>query len=203
MVLVACSAQNLDRVVTVFRAARRTGRSLVIDAYSAEILLAANRASIPAPTAAWPDVKVFVPHKQRRMLASGGRGALVNKYRHARIWPENLHLQSPKLVSIVGPWMLEELAQLGSLKGAGVIWSQWEGYLKNGPASSFKTPCGDLGLSFRQIHTSGHASIPDLKRLVVAMSPKRLVPIHTFFPDQFPSLFNNVVPVKDGHWLEV
>jgi len=29
-------------------------------------------------------------------------------------------------------------------------------------------------------HTSGHADIADLKRLVKALSPKRLVPIHSF-----------------------
>lgn len=40
MALVACSAQNIDRVVTVFRAAKQTGRTLIIDAYAAEVLSA-------------------------------------------------------------------------------------------------------------------------------------------------------------------
>ncbi|MGO8476311.1 hypothetical protein [Rhizobium leguminosarum] len=33
MVLVACSAQNIDRVVSVYRAAKRSGRQLLVDAY--------------------------------------------------------------------------------------------------------------------------------------------------------------------------
>ena len=40
MALVACSAQNIDRVVTVYRAAKRTGRTLIVDAYAAEVLKA-------------------------------------------------------------------------------------------------------------------------------------------------------------------
>lgn len=31
--LVACSAQNIDRVVSVYRAAKRSGRQLLVDAY--------------------------------------------------------------------------------------------------------------------------------------------------------------------------
>jgi ribonuclease J len=34
MALVACSAQNIDRVVTVYRAAKRTGRTLIVDSYA-------------------------------------------------------------------------------------------------------------------------------------------------------------------------
>jgi diguanylate cyclase (GGDEF)-like protein len=38
LVLVHTSAQNVDRIVSIFRAARRTGRRLVIDLYAAAIL---------------------------------------------------------------------------------------------------------------------------------------------------------------------
>jgi ribonuclease J len=34
MALVCCSAQNIDRVVTVYRAAKRTDRTLIIDSYA-------------------------------------------------------------------------------------------------------------------------------------------------------------------------
>jgi ribonuclease J len=33
MALVACSAQNIDRVVTVYRAAKKCGRTLIVDAW--------------------------------------------------------------------------------------------------------------------------------------------------------------------------
>ncbi len=37
-VFVDWSAQNIDRTVSLFRAARRTGRKFVIDLYSADVL---------------------------------------------------------------------------------------------------------------------------------------------------------------------
>ena len=37
MVLVVTSAQNIDRLVTIYRAAKQTGRDLVVDLYSASI----------------------------------------------------------------------------------------------------------------------------------------------------------------------
>ena len=38
IVLVTTSSQNIDRIVTIFRAAKRTNRRLIIDFYTAEIL---------------------------------------------------------------------------------------------------------------------------------------------------------------------
>ena len=37
-VFVAWSAQNIDRTVILYRAAKRTGRTLVIDLYTADVL---------------------------------------------------------------------------------------------------------------------------------------------------------------------
>ena len=47
MALVACSAQNIDRVVTIYRAANRTGRTLIVDAYAAEVLKATGYVQYP------------------------------------------------------------------------------------------------------------------------------------------------------------
>jgi ribonuclease J len=65
IVLVACSAQNIDRIVTIYRAAKRTGRTLVIDAYAAEVLKATGNDNIPKPVQGWPNLAVFIPQWQR------------------------------------------------------------------------------------------------------------------------------------------
>jgi ribonuclease J len=44
MVLACYSPQNIDRVVTMFRAAKRSGRRLVLDLYAAEVAGATGRA---------------------------------------------------------------------------------------------------------------------------------------------------------------
>jgi hypothetical protein len=71
-----------------------------------------------------------------------------------------------------------DLERAGALTGAQVIWSQWQGYLREGPGAHLKAYCESRGMPFEIIHTSGHASVDDLKRLAEAVNPKALVPIH-------------------------
>jgi ribonuclease J len=203
MVLVACSAQNIDRVVTIYRAAKRTGRTLIVDAYAAEVLKATGYDSIPKPVRGWPNIAVFIPQSQRVGLKLKGIAPIVDSYRGFRLWPEQLAEQAPRSVMLFRPWMFRDLERAGTLPGARVIWSQWDGYLKEGLGAQLKAECEARGIPFEIIHTSGHASITDLKRLAAAVSPKALVPIHTFEAERFPELFENVVPRQNGEWWEV
>jgi len=101
------------------------------------------------------------------------------------------------------PWMFPDLDRTKALTGARVIWSQWEGYLREGLGARLKTDCEARGISLEIVHTSGHASVNDLRRLAAAIAPRRLIPIHTSERDLFPALFENVTVVDDGFWLEV
>lgn len=55
-------------------------------------------------------------------------------------------------------------------------------------------------IPMQTIHTSGHASVVDLKRFATAIGAKRLVPIHSFVPERFGDLFDNVERKRDGEW---
>jgi ribonuclease J len=202
--LVACSAQNIDRVVTLYRAAKRTGRTLIVDAYAAEVLKATGQNSIPKPVAGWSNLAVFIPKSQRVQLVKNNIAALVDSYRGFRLWPEQLAEQAPRSVMLFRGWMMRDLDQAKALTGASVFWSQWDGYLSEGSAgAALKADCERRGITFESIHTSGHASPGDLKRLASAVAPKRLIPIHTFEREKFPSLFENVSIHNDGEWIEV
>jgi ribonuclease J len=62
---------------------------------------------------------------------------------------------------------------------------------------------GRHGLGMAVHHTSGHAFIPDLQRLVEALAPRCVVPIHTFGSDRFPEFFPRTEPHPDGEWWVV
>ena len=81
IVLVACSAQNIDRVVTIYRAAKQTERTLIVDAYAAEILKATGYDSIPKPVRGWPNLAVFIPQAQRGHLVRRNIASIVDSYR--------------------------------------------------------------------------------------------------------------------------
>lgn len=203
MALVACSAQNIDRVVTVYRAAKRSGRTLLVDAYAAEVLAATGYASIPKAERGWSNLAVYIPHAQRVHLVRNGVATLVDKYRDFRLWPEQLKNRATQMVMLFRGWMIRDLEYADALSGARVIWSQWDGYLADGAGAKLKDECAKRGIPFETIHTSGHASVPDLKRLATAIAPGRLIPIHTFGRDAFPDLFDNVVLVDDGEWIDL
>ena len=160
MVLVACSAQNIDRVVTIYRAARQTSRTLIVDAYGAEVLKATGNDHIPKPVRGWSDVAVFIPQAQRVHLVTKNIASIVDSYRGFRLWPEELAEQAPRSVMLFRAWMLRDLERARALKGARVIWSQWEGYLHlvSGPRRANASVAGrDRAFHrFAQCFAAGH-----------------------------------------------
>mgnify|MGYP003902074681 CR=1 FL=1 len=55
----------------------------------------------------------------------------------------------------------------------------------------------DPQVAFTYAHTSGHATLDDLKSFAAAINPKVLVPIHTEFSEDYSDHFENVVNVED------
>jgi ribonuclease J len=84
-----------------------------------------------------------------------------------------------------------------------VIYSQWLGYLDGTHAGYFgsnETAAfrSDPAVNFVYAHTSGHATVEDLQKLVEALTPKMLVPVHTESPEDFEKMFSNVKRATDG-----
>src|SRR5207248_8230247 len=65
MALVLFSAQNIDRLVTLYRATLEADRDFVMDLYTASIARVTGNENIPQPGPAWQRVHVYVPLSQR------------------------------------------------------------------------------------------------------------------------------------------
>jgi ribonuclease J len=87
----------------------------------------------------------------------------------------------------------------------------WHGY-KDQPGSTkdFLDFIAGRGMPIKHIHTSGHADLDGLKRMVNAVKPKNLVPIHTFEGEKYKEFFPEtlfpgmkVKIVNDGEMVEV
>lgn len=202
MALVAASAQNIDRMVSLYRACKRGGRTLIIDLYAAEILRATANENIPQSD--WPKIAVYVPHYQRVRIKRDERFDLLEPHKANRIYAEDLKALAGKAAFLFRPAMLTDLDRAGCLGGAAAVWSQWDGYLQQDRGSKVAAEFAARGIPLEHAHTSGHASIGDLKRLADAIAPKMLVPIHTFEPGRFPDHFGpRVVRKEDGDWWEI
>lgn len=201
LALVHTSAQNIDRIVSIIRACKRTGRKLVIDLYTAVILEATGNHNIPQSN--WPDVALFVPQTQRVKIKENAWFDLLKHHAANRIFIEQLQEAPQKSTLLFRPLHQFDLEKGNCLKGATYIYSQWEGYWEQGAYDKLKGWLERNAIPRYSIHTSGHASPGDLKRIVRAIKPGKVVPIHTFFPERYIELFSNVQVYNDNEWWEV
>ncbi|MBN2340880.1 MAG: MBL fold metallo-hydrolase [Deltaproteobacteria bacterium] len=201
LVLVHTSAQNIDRIVSIMRASKRTDRKLVIDLYAAAILEATSNRNIPQSD--WPDVALFVPQAQRVQIKKNAWFALLKHHATNRIYIEHFQEAPKKSTLFFRPLHRFDLERGKCLTGAAYIYSQWEGYWEQGAYNMVKDWLERHAIPRHSIHTSGHASLVDLKKLVAAINPRKVVPIHTFMPERYPELFPNVEAHDDGEWWEV
>ena len=194
------SGQNIDRFVTFFRAAKRAGRKFVVDLYVARILDAIDRRSLPSPRG--PDLRVFLPASMRGKIIRDKRFDLVKPYYARRIYPDEIRKEASKLVMTFRPVMCRDLEKAACLDGARLFYSLWPGYLDRG-SGDIRDWCNEHAVEFEIRHTSGHAGVSAMKQLVGALSPRRLVPIHSFATNRFSEYFDNVWQADDGEWWEI
>lgn len=97
LVLACYSGQNIDRLVTLYRAARRSGRIFVHDLYTATI---ARASGLPKtiPQADWDGVRVFVSLSQRLKVKRSEEFDRINWVRGRPIFAEELAGRTGDLV---------------------------------------------------------------------------------------------------------
>lgn len=202
LVMVAGSAQNVDRLVTCFKAARRTGRVLLVDLYGVAIARATGRATIPGP--GYDGLAVWVPRRQRVLVKEAGQFERVRDVRGIRVFPEQIAAHPERYLIYTTSSSVAELVAAGALTQAGVVvWSMWDGYLDGPSGQRVRTLLDGRGIPMVHHHTSGHATVADLRRFVAAVKPGSIVPIHTEGADRFADLFPAVQVRGDGEWWSV
>jgi ribonuclease J len=187
LIAVAASGQNLDRLVSCFRAARRAGRQLVVDAYQAYVLRQLAPLSPNIPQVDWDDVRVKFAHHQVERLKQAGLFDL------AREMSAHAYVGTPELVAHPGRFLMSVRGSAGVTKlfdAVGpdrvlLVWSMWGGYWERN--ERMRAWAARAGVEPHFIHSGGHAWPEDLERLVAAISPKRRVWVHTDVDDLGPA----------------
>ena len=198
MALVCASAQNIDRIVTLFKAARRSGRRLLIDLYTAAILEATGHASIPQSH--WDGVALYVPEYQAKQIRWRHQKSLLGRHRKHQVTGEGLAEAASQSVLLFRGIHQKDLEAHGALQGARIFYSLWEGYLKQPSGLELQAWADAHGVPLDPLHTSGHASPADLKHFAAGLNPRVVVPIHSFMPKSYGQLFSRVQAHEDGEW---
>jgi ribonuclease J len=203
-VFVCWSAQNIDRTVTLYRACLKSRRTLVVDLYTAEVLeLLADAGHLPRP--GWGNIKVVITRAFARLYKAKGREDFVARMASHGISAGRLAQDERTWVVMIRPSLIRDLADKGVAPSPGDAWSysQWRGYLEQPDGVELKSWFDQGGSKAAHIHTSGHASVAELKAFAAAMKPRKLIPIHGVAWDTQGGGFSNIVRLRDGEPLAI
>ncbi len=198
---ISMSSQNIDRIVSAYKACRKTDSIFVIDIYTAFILDKLRKVSEHIPQFNWKNIRVMFFHPHAEALEKAGYRALLYVYNKKKIKTLEINRSTRRFLVMardnsIFPHIVKDIDDIG---GAKIIYSMWEGYL----TEKFKDYCSKKKLIIEKVHTSGHATVNDLKEFADALKPQELIPIHTFDSEKYPGLFHNVKLLRDREELTI
>lgn len=196
-VFVLQSSANIDRLVQIYKAAKRTNRLLLVDIFTANIL-AQMPSSIPNPET-FKDVKVFYPYwLTQHLFKEENKSSLANKFAKYKLEKPELK-QRTDLCILVRENMLWDIEKRMNYSESSVIYSKWEGYKTDKKVETFLNFFKKNNCEIESIHTSGHADTNTIKDFIKYSTPKKIIPVHTETPKKYVDLFGDiVVEIKDG-----
>lgn len=198
-----CSGQNIDRLVQIYKAAKNSGRKLIVDTYVAYVLEAAHavRETIPSPLHPIEGHDVFrhfVSKNYIDRIAEKESPEIAELY---KLLPQmdarNVGRNPGNYVWIVRPSLLPILKKYKHTPMV-IVTSLWRGYEKE--ESRFMEWIEEHGYDNPYIHTSGHADVDSLQRIVWTLDPQCLIPIHTEAPERFADVYpdRNILFLRDS-----
>lgn len=198
------SGQNIDRLVSFYKAAQTANRTMVVDVYTAEVLdQLKGLARIPHAGHQFERIRVFYPYRLCRRMIREGNSDTLKKFRRWEIKIDEIFRNASSMMMLVRGSMLDDIKSVGNFNGAAFINSMWEGYLHEERMEPMNVWVKDNQMNFYQIHTSGHAGIATLQKVITALKPRLIVPIHTDSPNRYRLLSENVRLLEDGEVLEL
>ena len=203
-VLIQSSSQNIDRIVSFFRAAQRCRKTFVVDVYTANVLYELRQLgnSLPYPSPEFRNIKVFYPYRLTQKIFNEIGEEYAKRFSAQHISKAQIKQNQNNIVMMVRPSMRKDIENCG-LRDGTFIYSLWQGYRQSEYQQQFENALVSAGFELKELHTSGHASVSDIKRLIDSLQPKKVVPIHTMTPDEFSSLSDCVEQKEDGATFKI
>lgn len=189
-IFVLMASTNIDRLVTMYRASKRSGRIFLEDTYTSIITTTAGQ-NIPNPIT-FSDVKTFLPfptEKQYEILQQFGKSKIGRS-----------QIAKKHFTMCVRPSMksyLEHLSKEMKFNNGYLIYSLWEGYQAKPDMAAFLNFAKEKGLSIQTLHTSGHADEKAFNTLIDKVKPKYIIPVHTENASWFEHYNSKVIYSSD------
>ena len=187
--------RNVERLLTFLEVARETGRKLLIlpkDAYLLEAMHLASPERVP-DVANCPDILVY---EDPKVAPRAWERALLDSYGPRVARASDVKSQQGDFILCFSFWDVNDLIDIEP-KGGTYIYSSSEAYseeqaldlhrLRNWLKHLEMEFVGDPDGGDEGLHSSGHASGPDLLEIVRTIAPRILITVHTEKPEYFVS----------------
>ncbi len=205
------SSQNIDRIVSAYRSCLKSDKIFIIDLYTAWVLEQLKIITDHVPNMEWNNIKIYADYKHDLVLKNNPSltGDFRKRaYKH-RIKKEEIIAEPSRYLYLTKMSKFKLIDLYKSYDNpVNVIYSQWLGYLKQNNQDHYGSQeissyVNDKAVNFVYAHTSGHATEDDLKKFAEALKPKKIIPIHTEFKNDYIALFNNVLTLNDNEVLNI
>ena len=195
------STQNIDRLVSIYKACLKAGKTLVVDVYGAQLLEKLSEfAKLPSLLKGYPNMGVYFYSQPTTKLMKGGYEEMVYKYVPKKIEKDAIINNSSGYVLLVRTSMLRDLKSM-NVKDGNLIYSMWSGYKDQPKTKEFIDFFEGNNCTVIDMHTSGHADVETLKEYANAINPKRIIPIHTNNKKDYQSVFEQPILELDDNQI--
>jgi len=187
---------DVDRVNTFFDACQETGRRLVVSmkvALLLEKLTADRRLRVPR---VGRDVDVYLRRKKKGKFDDSDYYTWERPFITKGLTAEDIRKKQKKVFLHLEAWNFPELIDIKPDRGGTYIHAATEAFNEEGEKEEtlIRNWVGHVGFRYAQLHASGHAPGSEVGELVRDISAKKVVPIHTEYPELFGQ-FN-----MEGNW---
>ncbi|MGA7923952.1 MAG: MBL fold metallo-hydrolase [Thermoplasmata archaeon] len=189
--IVSCYPRDIDRLTTLYQAARAAEREFVVSLRTAHVLTMLDQAkTLPgAPVPGRSEgLKVYVRSKKTYYRWE-------RPFLDAAVDADYVRTQGPRVLLALDLAHFAELIDVRPPRGAPFIHSMSEPFSEVDVDDKVLHNWLDhFGLAFHQMHASGHCSGAELDDVIRRMGARAVFPVHTEHPEAFRSETSEVIP---------
>ena len=193
-VFIMHSSTNIDRTISFIKSALKTGKNYILDLFTYFLNKVVNM-NIKVD---YKRIFVWIP-----LRYSFKDKTFKNKYMDF----DNSSFFRKRYVMNVKVSMLDDIKKLkekGLITNACLIYSMWSGYVeKEEKLRNFIDEIENMGIEFKELHTSGHADINSMIKLNEIVNPDKTIIIHTENREKGKNIFNDIVDLNDNEFLKL
>ncbi|MFW6109545.1 MAG: MBL fold metallo-hydrolase [archaeon] len=190
LVAASFSDRDVDRIRSMYNAAKKTGRRLAVSMKQAFMLQAlASDPHLEIFDSTDPDVLVFQREKSRTYA---WEERVLDRWRIC--CAEEVNKIQSDIILAASYYDMNELCDIVPEPGSVFILSQSEPFDEEGEIQHDKLLnwCNHYGMPQYHVHSSGHAAPHELKALIKTIDPETVYPVHTERPGLLKHYINDL-----------